>query len=117
MRKKLKDLNQANGQLKTDEKQFKTIAQIFGDTGASKFGTNDLDVFTSKLNSMPPTDLYTYGIKYGIRGADLSDASERKRVVDNLIRLFNEHVAQYSIKVLPMNKGKGDISKIMSSAR
>lgn len=61
---KLEDLKQVNGKVET----FKptTLAQIWGDTGSSKYGTLSLQEYELQLKGMNKTDLHAHARKLGI---------------------------------------------------
>lgn len=83
--KKLIELNQVDG--KNEKFMPSTIAQIFGESGLSKYKTLDETIYTKEIKSMNLSDLRNHAIKIG-----LMPNKERERLEKQLLIEFRKHV-------------------------
>lgn len=110
---KLQDLTQ------TDAKEEKgvptTLDQIWGDTGLSKYGTNNFEEYKNYLNSLNRTDIHAHAVKIGILPID-----NHEILIARLQREFMRHSSSF---ITPKKtKGKKqknskDILRILSEGR
>jgi hypothetical protein len=89
MKNKLNKLKQTHGKEETQNKP-KTLDQIWGDDGLSKYKTNDVEAYTARLKEMNKSDLQAHAVKIGLIPID-----DRNMLVQRLIREFKRHVASY----------------------
>jgi len=96
MKKKLKELKQANGQVVPKQVKSATINAYFGNSG-NKFGTIDESEFETKLKSMSANELYEYALNFGIKITDPTDKNERTRGMNALINEFRGYCSFYKV--------------------
>jgi hypothetical protein len=91
---KLKQAHAVHGKLEPEEvtakKTYRTLDQIFGDTGLSKYQTLDSGEYESQLKEMNLSDLQNHASKLGIFPND-----NRDRLTKNLLREFSLYASQY----------------------
>ena len=79
----LKSIKQAHGKQENVKFEPRTLDQVWGDTGISKFGTLDVEEYAANLNDMNKSDLQTHATKVGLVPVD--DVSLlRKRLTKEL---------------------------------
>jgi len=91
MNKKIKNINelsQTHG--KIEGYQPKTLDQIWGDTGMSKYKTLEEDKYMHYLSDMNKSDLQTHASKLGLIPVD-----DRETLTKRLIKEFRKHVSNY----------------------
>jgi len=84
---KINSLHQAHGKV---EKRPLTLDQVWGDTGNSKYGTLDKEVYSQYLDSLNKSDLQSHASKIGLVPID-----DRKALVARLNKEFQKHVTIY----------------------
>jgi hypothetical protein len=102
---KLESLSQTHGKV---EKAV-TLDQVWGDTGGAKYGTLDLEKYTTFLDDLNKSDLQAHAIKIGLVPID-----DRRTLVTRLKKEFQKHVAQFQVKEnhtsnKPISKSARDI--------
>ena len=100
---KLDSLTQTHGQVESP----RTLDQIWGDSGQSKYVTLVLTEYQKYLKELTKSDLQAHAIKVGLIPVD-----NRETLVKRLEREFNKHVSLYR----PAPKVKNDI-KLSKAAR
>jgi hypothetical protein len=92
MKKKVKnisELSQTHGKL--EEKEYKTLDQIWGDDGIRKYKTLDEVQYVASLKEMNKSDLQAHASKFGLIPVD-----DRETLIKRLTREFKKHVSLYS---------------------
>jgi len=100
---KLDSLIQTHGQVESP----RTLDQIWGDSGQSKYGTLVLAEYQKYLKELTKSDLQTHAVKVGLIPVD-----NRETLVKRLEKEFNKHVSLYQ----PAPKTKNNI-KLSKTAR
>jgi hypothetical protein len=100
---KLDSLTQTHGQVESP----RTLDQIWGDSGQSKYGTLVLAEYQKYLKELTKSDLQTHAVKVGLIPVD-----NRETLVKRLEKEFNKHVSLYQ----PAPKTKNNI-KLSKTAR
>ena len=85
----LDELSQSHG--KEEGTQPTSLDQVWGDTGISKFGTQDKDEYEDKLKDMNKSDLQTHATKVGLVPIDDPNML-RKR----LLKEFTRHMSSFN---------------------
>ena len=93
---KLDSLTQTHAQVESP----RTLDQIWGDSGQSKYGTLVLAEYQKYLKELIKSDLQAHAIKVGLIPID-----NRETLVKRLEKEFNKHVSLYR----PAPKTKNDI--------
>ncbi|NBP00113.1 MAG: hypothetical protein EBU90_08270 [Proteobacteria bacterium] len=92
--KKLTEMHQTHGRNDNNEEvHAKTLDQIFGDDGTSRYGTLILEEYTEYLNDLNKSDLQTHASKMGLVPVD-----NRELLVSRLKKEFVKHVSVYKVK-------------------
>ena len=88
-KKSLDSINQTHAKV---EKKFEptTLDQIWGDDGASEYGTLDYDSYKGKIFDMNMSDLQAHASRVGIVPID-----NRNMLTDRLLREFGKHVSSF----------------------
>lgn len=100
---KLDSLIQTHAQVESP----RTLDQVWGDTGESKYKTLDLTEYQKYLKELTKSDLQAHAIKVGLIPID-----NRETLVKRLEKEFNKHVSLYR----PAPKTKNDI-KLTKTAK
>ena len=93
MKKKVKnigELSQTHGKL--EEKEYKTLDQIWGDDGIRKYKTLNEVEYTASLKEMNKSDLQAHASKFGLIPVD-----DRETLIKRLVKEFKKHVSMYSM--------------------
>lgn len=114
---KLQDKLQIDGKL--DEAtarpldRVRTLDQLLGNTGLSKYGTLDEAIYQSQLDEMNMADLHKEAISNS-----LVPNTNRQTLIKRLLHEFNKHAALFQeppkVKNPPVGK---DIMKILAEGR
>jgi hypothetical protein len=99
MKKKVTNINelsQTHG--KVEEYQARTLDQIWGDTGMSKYKTLEEDKYMDYLSDMNKSDLQTHASKLGLIPVD-----DRETLTKRLIKEFRKHVSNYRVPKKEIN--------------
>jgi len=97
---KLDSLNQTHGQIDGP----RTLDQVWGDSGQSKYGTLILAEYQKYLKECTKSDLQAHAIKIGLIPVD-----NRETLVKRLEKEFNKHVSLY--QAIPKTKNGIKLSK------
>lgn len=98
----LAELSQTHGKLENTE--FKTLDQIWGDDGSSKYKTLDEKEYKIYLNDLNKSDLQSHASKLGLIPID-----DREALTKRLMSEFKKYVSLY--KVPKTNLGKVNLNK------
>ena len=98
---KLDDLSQTHGKLQKYE--YKTLDQILGDDGMSKYKTLDLEKYSEFLNELNKSDLQSHAIKIGLLPVD-----NRELLSKRLLKEFQKYASSYTIPKLESKEIKLD---------
>lgn len=96
--KKLTELHQTHGKLEEAvniKNTPRTLDQILGDDGTSKYGTVILDEYSDYLDNLNKSDLQTHAAKIGLVPID-----NREILTSRLKKEFVKHVSGYKAKSL-----------------
>ena len=88
---KLNSLNQTHGKIEDDVKAPRTLDQIFGDDGSTKYGTLILEEYAVYLNDLNKSDLQSHANKMGLVPID-----NREILISRLKKEFVKHVSAYN---------------------
>jgi hypothetical protein len=97
---KLDSLTQTHGQVESP----RTLDQVWGDSGQSKYGTLVLAEYQKYLKELTKSDLQAHAIKVGLIPVD-----NRETLVKRLEREFNKHISLY--QSAPKTKNNIKLSK------
>lgn len=89
----MKDLTQTHGKL--EEYEHKTLDQILGDDGSSKYKTLNLDKYTAYLNDLNKSDLQSHATTVGLLPID-----NRELLCKRLIKEFRKYTSSYKLPKL-----------------
>jgi len=92
----INELSQTHG--KVEEYQARTLDQIWGDTGMSKYKTLEEDKYMDYLSDMNKSDLQTHASKLGLIPVD-----DRETLTKRLIKEFRKHVSNYRVPKKEIN--------------
>lgn len=111
-KRKLSDLTQTDA--KEEKGKPTTLDQIWGDTGLSKYGTNDFDDYKAYLRGLNKTDIQNHAMQVGIIPND-----NHEILFARLEREFLRHVGSYNT---PKEKSKSkktskEVQRILSEGR
>jgi len=104
MKKKVKnigELSQTHG--KTEEKEYRTLDQIWGDDGIRKYKTLDESEYLLSLKEMNKSDLQAHASKFGLIPVD-----DRETLIKRLVREFKKHTSLYNVPKQKINYVKLD---------
>ena len=114
MKKKVTNINelsQTHG--KVEEYQARTLDQIWGDTGMSKYKTLEEDKYMDYLSDMNKSDLQTHASKLGLIPVD-----DRETLTKRLIKEFRKHVSNYRVPKKEINTNSNQKAlRILSEGR
>lgn len=96
--------------------KYRSLDQIFGDTGLSKYNTLEEDVYLKQLKEMNLTDLQAHASKIGLLPID-----NFERLTKNLLNEFRIHASKYKTPTESSVKSQKPINssvmKILSEGR
>lgn len=98
---KLDDLSQTHGKL--EKYEYKTLDQILGDDGMSKYKTLDLEKYNEFLNDLNKSDLQSHAIKIGLLPIDNRDLLSKR-----LLKEFEKYTSSYKLPRLEVKEIKLD---------
>lgn len=104
MKKKVKnigELSQTHG--KIEEKEYRTLDQIWGDDGIRKYKTLDESEYLLSLKEMNKSDLQAHASKFGLIPVD-----DRETLIKRLVREFKKHTSLYNVPKQKINYVKLD---------
>jgi hypothetical protein len=88
--KNLENLSQTHG--KVEEKEYKTLDQIWGDTGSSRYSTSNEKEYLNYLNELNKSDLQGHANKIGLVPID-----NRETLTKRLLAEFKKFTSLYKI--------------------
>lgn len=94
---KLEDLCQTHGKL--ENIQYKTLDQIWGDTGSGRYSTNDEKEYLNFLNDLNKSDLQAHANKVGLVPID-----NRETLTKRLVAEFKKFTSLYKVPKNTENK-------------
>lgn len=87
--KNLKELSQTHGRL--DDIQYKTLDQIWGEDGSSKYKTSNLQDYLRYLNDLSKSDLQSHASKVGLIPVD-----SREMLTKRLETEFRKYMSMFT---------------------
>jgi len=106
-------MSQTHGKVETY--QPTTLDQIWGDSGLSKYGTMEEDVYANQLKDMNKADLQAHATKVGLVPVD-----DRERLTKRLMHEFKLYVSAYrhpAAKATAKTPVSPEVAKILSEGR
>jgi hypothetical protein len=85
---KLEDMSQTHG--KKEDVQYKTLDQIWGDTGQSRYSATNEKEYIEYINEMNKTDLHAHANKIGLIPID-----NRESLTKRLVLEFKKFISMY----------------------
>jgi len=89
-KRKIEELSQTHGKL--ENVQYKSLDQIWGDTGLSKYKTTNLEEYINFINEMNKSDLQAHANKVGLVPIDNRDMLTKRLVAE-----FKKFVSTFNI--------------------
>ena len=89
-RKKLQELSQTHGKL--EDTQYKTLDQIWGDEGSSKYKTSNLEDYLTYLSDLNKSDLQDHAKKIGLIPID-----NRETLTKRLEAEFRKYMSMFKL--------------------
>lgn len=89
-KKKIEELSQTHGKL--ENVQYKTLDQIWGDNGSSKYKTTDIKEYTNFISEMNKSDLQAHANKIGLVPID-----NRDMLTKRLIAEFKKFISTFNV--------------------
>lgn len=89
-RKKLQELSQTHGKL--EETQYKTLDQIWGDDGSSKYTTSNAEDYLNYLSGLNKSDLQDHAKKIGLIPVD-----NRETLTKRLETEFRKYMSMFKL--------------------
>ena len=89
-RKKLQELSQTNGKL--EDTQYKTLDQIWGDDGSSKYKESNLEDYLNYLSDLNKSDLQDHAKKIGLIPID-----NRETLTKRLEAEFRKYMSMFKL--------------------
>lgn len=90
-KKSLKQKSTTNGNLEK-EVNYKSAAQLLGDTGLTKYGTLDRAEYEAKLREFNTGDLNRYAIDHGVK-----PIHNREMTIKTLLAQFQKHANNFIV--------------------
>jgi len=109
---KLENLSQIDA--KEEKSKPSTLDQVWGDTGLTKYGTNNFEEYQIYLKSLNRTDIQAHAVSIGILPTD-----NHEILIARLEREFLRHVSSYSAPNDKPKKNKisKEVQRILSEGR
>lgn len=89
-KKKIEELSQTHGKL--ENIQYKTLDQIWGDNGSSRYNTTNIEEYTNFINEMNKSDLQAHANKIGLVPID-----NRDMLTKRLISEFKKFISTFKV--------------------
>jgi hypothetical protein len=89
-KRKIEELSQTHGKL--ENVQYKSLDQIWGDTGLSKYKTTNLEEYINIINEMNKSDLQAHANKVGLVPID-----NREMLTKRLVAEFKKFVSTFNV--------------------
>lgn len=111
-KRNINNLSQTHGKLENPE--YKTLDQIWGEDGSSKYKTLDEKEYQNFLNDLNKSDLQSHASKLGLIPID-----DRDSLTKRLIAEFKKYVSLYKIPKTTLGKVSlnKEIKNILSEGR
>ena len=109
-RTKAKEMIQTHAMEEKESFQKTTLDQVWGDTGFSKYGTQDEQEYLSTIKGMNRSDLHSHAVKYGILPVD-----NRELLTTRLLREIKKYILSYKKPTNAEDKASKKTSKKASS--
>jgi hypothetical protein len=109
----IKNLTQIDA--KEEKGKPTTLDQVWGDTGLSKYGTNNVEEYKAYIRGLNRTDIQAHAMQIGILPTDNNEI-----LIARLEREFLRHVGSYNTPIEKKDKNKKiskDAQKILSEGR
>ena len=87
---KVKEMTQTHAMEEKESFQKTTLDQIWGDTGFTRYGTQDEQEYLSSIKGMNRSDLHSHAVKHGILPVD-----NRELLTTRLLREFKKYILAY----------------------
>lgn len=110
--KKLNELNQTHG--KIEDTQHKTLDQIWGDDGSSKYKQQTEELYLSYVSDLNKSDLQAHANKLGLIPVD-----NRELLTKRLLSEYKKFMSAYKIPAQTQNEIKlsKDVKNILSEGK
>lgn len=109
-KKNLKELNRAHG---NEKPEIRTMEQLLGNTGVSKFGTLDVEEYKEKLNKMDWSEISDHAVANGFFPGDVENIDRlKKTLVTNFVN-YASQFRQFSTPQVKPNKQNKKASEEM----
>ena len=89
-KRKIEELSQTHGKL--ENVQYKSLDQIWGDTGLTKYKTTNLEEYVNFINEMNKSDLQAHANKVGLVPID-----NREMLTKRLVAEFKKFVSTFNV--------------------
>lgn len=89
-KKKIEELSQTHGKL--ENVQYKTLDQIWGDNGSSRYNTNNIEEYTNFISEMNKSDLQAHANKIGLVPID-----NREMLTKRLVAEFKKFISTFNV--------------------
>lgn len=89
-KKKIEELSQTHGKL--ENTQYKSLDQVWGDTGLSKYKTTNLQDYINYINEMNKSDLQAHANKVGLVPID-----NREMLTKRLVSEFKKFISNFNV--------------------
>lgn len=100
-KKKIEELSQTHGKL--EDIQYKSLDQIWGDTGLSKYKTTNIEEYKNFINEMNKSDLQAHANKIGLVPID-----NREMLTKRLVAEFKKFISTFNVPKTTDNSVKLD---------
>lgn len=100
-KRKIEELSQTHGKL--ENVQYKSLDQIWGDTGLSKYKTTNLEEYVNFINEMNKSDLQAHANKVGLVPID-----NREMLTKRLVAEFRKFISTFNVPKTIDNSAKLD---------
>lgn len=111
---KLSEMTQTHAQDES-KPQFKTLDQVWGDTGLSRYKTLNRDEYLTQLREMADVDLHSHALAIG-----LVPNPDREQLKKRLLSEFDRYAVQFSVMEKPVMKKQkisAEVRAILSEGR
>lgn len=89
-KRKIEELSQTHGKL--ENIQYKTLDQIWGDTGLSRYNTTNLEEYANFIHEMNKSDLQAHANKIGLVPID-----NREMLTKRLLAEFKRFTSTFKV--------------------
>ena len=106
-KRKIEELSQTHGKL--ENTQYKSLDQIWGDTGLSKYKTTNLQDYIDYINEMNKSDLQAHANKIGLVPIDNRETLTKRLVLEFIKFISTFNVPKNTNNSVLLNKKSKDI--------